>query len=364
MSYLSNALVPCQTLQARLENLWIQEGPTGADDDSALARWIVSTGNTQGIKQTILPGNGKKRTVELTYFQRLTESDVAEDVSNPLCTASDKYGNLSTTYEMPDTNIGDAKLVTVTDLTNFCEGNGSYFERIILNMMDVVERKTMTQWSEEAILLAGQWGALGMSNSLFDAGSAVGDINGDDEFVWATRYEDGKIDPEAWWELRFALNKIGYGDQVAIIGGSTGFKYFGATQVGCCADQGIDVASAMMSYGYGVAYDRRLANAFQSEDKLLVLEPGRIVPLTYVLNPWKDGVPPIVSNAATFIHTTGFTPRLGIPVDITINHPCGNDISIGVVASTKLIATPLDQFQSNDPYFGKNGVAKVLIDNP
>ena len=364
MSYLSNALVACETLQGRLEDYWQTTDAMGADENMPLAEFLANPANRRNIQTAILPGQGKKKVVRVTYFQRLTEDTVAEDGDNPVCEASDKYGNLSTDYEMPDTNLVSSELVDTDDLTNFCEENGSYFLSRLAAHLDVIERKVATQWAEEAVLLAGKWGALGQTNSLFPSGTAAGSINSSDEYVWTTRYSDGKINPESWWDLRFALNKIGYGGNVALIGGSTAFKYFGATQVGCCADSGIDVANAMNSYGYGVAYDKRLASALASENKLMAFVPGSILPLVYTKNQWKDGVPPLITNGATFIHTTVFTRRLGIPVDVTINHPCGTEISMGVAVSTKLIGLPTDQFATNDPYFGKNGINKIVITNP
>lgn len=363
MSYLSNALVACETLQGRLEDFWQVTDANGADENMPLAEFLASPTNRRNIQQLILPGQGKKRKVRVTYFQRLTEDIVEDDVANPNCEASDKYGNLSTDYEMPDSNKGSSELVEIDDLTNFCEENGSYFLSRLAAHLDVVERAIATQWAEEAVLLAGKWGALGQSNSLFQSGTAAGSINGSDEYVWKTRLSGGNIDPEAWWDLRFALNKIGYGGNVALIGGSTAFKYFGATQVGCCADSGIDVANAMASYGYGVAYDKRLTAALGSENKLMSFVPGSIVPLTYVKSPWKDGVTPLVTGGANYIHTSVFTRRLGLPVDVTIKDDCGS-ISMAVAASTKLIALPTDQFATNDPYFGKNGVNKITITNP
>ena len=120
MSYLSNALVACETLQGRLEDFWQVTDANGADENMPLAEFLASPTNRRNIQQLILPGQGKKRKVRVTYFQRLTEDIVEDDVANPNCEASDKYGNLSTDYEMPDSNKGSSELVEIDDLTNFC----------------------------------------------------------------------------------------------------------------------------------------------------------------------------------------------------------------------------------------------------
>lgn len=364
MSYITTALVPCETLQGRLRDYWQEQTTQGADENMPLAEFLASPTNRRNIQTAIVPGQGKKRVVRVTYTQRLTENLVDSNVDNPSCEASDKYGNLSSDYEMPDDNLGVSELIDTDDLTNFCEDNGTYFLSRIDALADVLERKIATQWATEAVLLTGTWGALGQADSLFVPGDSAGQVNASNQYVWTTRYSDGKPNPESWWDLKFALSKIGYDGNIVLMGGSTAYKYLGATQVGCCSDSGIDLANALATYGMGVSYDKRLTTALGSENELIALMPGAILPLAYVKNSWKDGVPPIITNGATFIHTTIFSRRLGIPMDLTINHPCGTEISIGLVASTKLIGAPLDQFATNDPYFGKNGAAQILITNP
>lgn len=364
MSYISTALVPCETLQGRLVDFWQAQNTMGADENMPLATFLASQFNRHPIQSAINSTEGRKRTVRVTYFQRLTEDLVDSDVSNPMCEASDKRGNLSTTYEMPDDNLGASELIDLADLTAFCEGNGTYMLSRLDALMDVVERKVATQWATETPLLAGAWGALGQSDSLFTPGTAPGEVNGSSEYVWKTRYLDGKPDPEAWWDLKFALSKIGYDGNIVLMGGSTGYKYLGATQVGCCSDSGIDLSQALATYGMGISYDKRLTTALGGENKLIAMQPGAILPLVYTKNSLKDGAPQVISNGATFIWTTVFSRRLGIPMDLTINWPCGTEISIGVAVSTKLIGAPTDQFATNDPYFTKNGVAKITITNP
>lgn len=362
MSYLSQALVPCETLQTRLEDLWQRPDTMGADEQMPLAQYLASPQNRRGIQQAIVPGRGKKRTVRLTYFQRLTESVVQENVDNPKCTASSTYGNLSSEYEMGDENLGTDEVIDIADLVNFCQDNGQYFLSRLDYHMDVLERAVATQWAEEAILLKGKWGALGMANSLFQPGNGSGQINASDAYVWQTRYSDGKPDPEAWFRLRFAFNKLGISGN-ALFGGGTGYSYFGATNIGCCADSGMQLDQALAQYGYGYAFDQRLVNAYASDDKVLSLVYGAIVPLVYTLSPWKDGVTPLITGGADYIHTSVFSRRLGIPMDLTIKDNCGV-ISINLVATTKLIAVPTDVFASNDPLFGKNGANEILITNP
>lgn len=366
MSYATTLLQTCQTLQAQLPVLWQQTNTQGADENMPFALWLSQ--QMAQVQQVILPGQSNTRNVQLTYFPRITEDEVNEDVSTPVCESSTKRGNFSTTYSAPDEFVEVNELIDTDDLTNFCMDNGSYFMSRMEALMDVLERKIATQWADEAVLLAGTWGAQGVSGELFPVGNAPGDVNANDEYVWQTRVSGSAItpappNPEAWWDLRFALNKLGNTAPV-MFGGSDAYRYFGATNVGCCSDSGIDIARALQAYGYSYNYDKRIADAFGTEAKFLALGANTLLPLWYVKGRWKDGVPDIVGNAATFVSTIIPSRRFGIPVDFTLNHPCGTEISMSMSVATKVIALPNDQFTATDPYFGKTNVNKVLITNP
>ena len=354
MSYNTGNLIECSTLQVALEEVW-QASPV--TEMMPLEDVLTSAENQRGITQLILPGNGKKRNVEVTYSPRLTESVVEENVDNPRCSTETKYGNLATTYSMPDQNLGYAETVSNADMRNSCLGpNSSYILSRITAIADVLERAVATQHAEEFALLAGTWG-----NGIFATGNAAGQVNTSDEYVWATRYSDGRVNPEAWGQLSIARMKAGLGDTIGF-GGTTAWSYLNASMAGCCSQDGINLIDAMNRFGMGYAYDKRLEAALASDDKFMVYRLGSVQPLFYVENPWLEGVAPGVIGS-NYTHTSIFGPRTGMPMDLTISDNCGQ-VTLAVAVSTKLIAVPNDQFFSGDEYFGINGVAKVKITNP
>ena len=366
MSYQTTLLQQCETLQRRLVDVWKESGTAGADENMPFAEWVAM--QMAAIQQEILPEQSKRREVRVTYFPRITEDQVTDDGDNPLCESSTKRGNLSTTYDAPDTYVTADELIDLDDLETFCEDNGTYFMSRLAALLDVLERKIATQWSTEAVLLAGTWGDLGVAGQLFAPGNSAGEVNANDEYVWQTRVGGSSLTPapvlpEAWWDLRFAMNKMG-NNQPAMFGGSEAYRYFGATQVGCCGDRGIDLRAALEAYGYAYAYDKRLADALASENKFMSFEPNSIVPLWHVKGRWKDGVPAPYTNNGGFTGMIVNMRRFGIPVDVIINQPCGTEVTLAVSVATKLISLPTDQFLTNDVYSGKTGVNKVLITNP
>lgn len=352
-----NTLIACQTLQDQLETVWQAEGTQGADEMMPLEEVLMSQANQRPISQLILPGQGKKRQVEVKYTPRLTESEVEEDVDNPKCSGTNKSGELSTTYEMPDGNIGTHEVFTAADFEAWCGDNSTRVVSRINAMADVIERKIATQHAQEFLLLAGTWG-----NGLFTTGTAAGNVTNTNEYVWTTRYTDGKPNPESLGNLSIARMKAGLNNVVGF-GGTDAWTYFQALQIGCCSQDGMNLMEAMNQFGLGYAYDKRVEDAFAATNKFMLYRLGSVVPLFHVVNPWKDGMAPLISNGANYIHTSISSPRFGMPMDLTISDNCGT-ITVALAASTKLIVVPGDQFQSNDPYFGRNGVAKVRITNP
>jgi hypothetical protein len=357
MSYMSDALVPCQTLQQDLATAWQEEIANGADEMTPLEDVLMSAANNRPIQQLMSPGNGKKREVEVKYTPRLKESDVADDYSVPTCTSSNKSGEFSTTYTMPDTYIGVDENFEAEDFVNWCGDNGQRFTSRLAAMADALERKVATQHADEFALLAGTWGS-----GLFTTGNAVGNVNSSKEYVMSTLFSGGtQLDPTGLTKLRIARMKAGLVDVVGI-GGTTMWEYMERLAQGCCSDNGDDLMATLNRNGLSYAYDSRLEDALNSVNKFMLYRLGSVVPLFYLRNNWANGMQTNIGS--NYVKTTVNGPRYGTPIDLTITDDCTNGISVIMTVCTKLIAVPNDQFQTGDKYFGRNGVAKVLITNP
>jgi hypothetical protein len=355
MSYMTDALVTCERLQQDLATAWQEEVANGADEMTPLEDVLTSQANNRMIAQMMSPGEGKKREVLLKYTPRLLESEVDEDFPVPTCTSNKKQGEFETPYTMPDTYVGDSFNVEAEDFTNWCGDNGARVNANLARLVDVIERKIATQHANEFALLAGTWG-----DGLFTTGNAVGQVNSSNEYVMATLLSGGQANPMGITDLSIARRKAGLVDVVGI-GGTEMWRYMERLAQGCCSDTGDDLIAALNRNGLSYAYDDRLENALGSINKFMLYRLGSVVPLYYTRNRWADR---IAIASGNYVKTTITGPRFGTPMDLTITDDCNNGISFIVHASTKLIAVPNDQFQTGDKYFGRNGVAKVLITNP
>lgn len=362
MSYQTTDLLPCQDIQGRLEDLWKTPSFPGADDKMPFSDMLNSQINRYPIQTSLVKGGAKLHDVVVTYFPRLTEDLVtSKDATEITCTQTAQYGNISRTYTPPDTALTSGEKIALADLPRFCMDNPMYFEMVVARHIDVVRRALATQQAEEAVLLNGTWG-----NGLFTTGNAVGNVNASNQYVWATRKSaalGGNPDPEAWADLRMALDDVGAGANLFAAGGKTGRSYFNASMIGCCADSGLDLQAAMDRWGLAYAYDQRLTAALGSTNEFMVLEPGNLVPIYFTMAPWKEGVNPVFVDSGNYKLIAITDPMTGVPMDLTISEDCGN-ISITVSTAEKLINLPTDFYSTPDPYSGKNGVFQVRITNP
>ncbi len=362
MSYQTTALLPCQDIQGRLEDLWKTPSFPGADDKMPFSDMLNSQINRFPIQTALVAGQSKQHDVVVTYFPRLTEGLVTtKDATDITCVQTAKYGNISKTYTAPDTALTSGEVISISDLVRFCGENSTYFEMVVARHIDVVRRKLATQQAQEAVLLNGTWGT-----GIFTTGNAVGNVNTSNQYVWATRKSaalGGNPDPEAWADLRMAFDDVGAGDNLFLAGGKTGRSYFNASMIGCCTDGGMMLDEAMAKWGLAYAYDTRLTAALGSTNEFMALAPGNLVPIYFTMAQWKDGMNPIFIDSGNYKLIAMTDPMTGVPMDLVISENCG-DISITVSTAEKLINLPTDFYSTPDPYSGKNGVFQVLITNP
>lgn len=348
----------CPALQDRLDQAWPVGTAPGADERMPVAEFLFSPANKRRIAMEMTPGRCKVRTYEVVYTKRRLESDLAENQDNPNCSASARYGNELTTYTLDtDVNLQSQELITVKDFEEACEDNASLLQQKVEAMMDQLRRGVATEVTTQAAALAGGW-----SHSL-PSGNAPGDVNGSDEFVINTKIAGtDNPSPDAWVDLRNALDDSGFPADVLVAGGSTMRKYFQFLQAGCCADYGLDLGEIMAQYGYAFAYDKRLKTALGSEDKFMVFAPGALQVLNFSRAEGKAAMGEIWNAGSNYFYTVLRDPATGQIYDLTAKDDCGN-LSLTLTWTGKVIGLPSDMFAIGDDYEGITYVAKGLVTN-
>ena len=347
MSYHDQLLVPCPDLQADIFEIWRKD--TKPRDPIPFLEYINSPANRNGIDMQVAPGEGKVKTVNVTYTQRLPESSVDEATERG-CDVGDLRGNNSKDYTI-DTNdlLQSKERISAEHLARACKANGQYVAEVILRHMDVIDRKVASRIGAEAALLKGSYSA--------DAVAAYSITN---DILEVSTKASGAYAIGAHVEIEQVAQMSGFASAL-MFGGSALSEYMKLTLAGCCANQGLDVQEIYNLYGYSFAYDRRLAEALGSAlNANLIMEPGALQLLHYQQTEWKRNIPiELNSGYASFPMTT----PAGVPVDVYIKDNCADVIDINVFANVKLVGLPEDLYPSGDNFEGVTYVGQVNVAN-
>lgn len=345
---ISRILSECPNIQAPLGQLFIE---VGQRESLPFLEYLNSPENVKLIRQQVSTGGGKLRTVEARWIQRLPETEVEEGADIMNCTATNVYGDTTTTYTLETTDTYQAsQLISGADIARHCQDNSVYFLESVMRLMDVIDRKVATAAATQAVAAIGTWGT-----DVTDFYTMDGDC-----IEIATLDSAGALNPFALADIQQAATMANYPSSPIAFGGAAMQRYANAVKAGCCSNSGIDILAISQQNGFGFAYDARLAAAQGDQTHALVTTAGAIQWLSYNLAEWNSNFTPSVGNGYT--RTIAFTPA-GVPVDLTLKDDCGN-LSVIVTAIGKIVTLPTDIYEAGDKFAGVNYVNCVSIVNP
>lgn len=348
----------CPNLQAGLYDLHMSCDPGMVRTPSPFWDFAWSDTNRSGFQQIIVPGQGKVRTIQVVYDQRILESDV-DDVDGTVlkCVATKKRGNLSTSYTIDPTDTVEAsELMDAADFIYVCENNPEIVIRKIKKLMNAVMEKLATRLVTRSIALLGGWSA---------------DVQGtvSSKYLQVKTVKDGTIDPmpNTWQDIKFAMQQMGFCDSPSvIISGANLYKYAQLMESGCCTASGLDIGDIASRFGMATLYDKRVNKAIGA-NKAWVIQAGSLIPLYYTFN--NNGVSEAAGAAFTpqFIganYAKGVIQDIetGFPMDWTISDNCGA-LSIIVRGNADIQTLPSDMFAPGDDYEGVTGFTGIQIAN-
>jgi hypothetical protein len=349
MSYISNIIQACPAIQSTIEDKWISQTPY---EPMPLIEYLASPANRTGIELDIIKGNGQLGVAEVTYFRRFLDSQGAADVSFPTCTGGEKFGNEKETYTFDTTkNVATPmQLVDTVDAINACADPQELLARHIARHMDLLRRLVAAQVASEVYLAAGNWSS-GVSGVVAD------------ELVLKSLKTDGEsIDPRAIIRIQNALQDSGFPMATALFGGGTAREYFQALQIGCCSNEGLNVAEALTTYGKAFGYDWFLKNVIGDENGWLAVMPQAVQLLNWSKANLNAAHGNLWIESSNYLLINMRDPQTGLIYDFEITNNCGQ-LSMRGIASVQPIFLPNDLFQSGDHMQGVNGVAKGTFEN-
>ena len=323
----------------------------GQRESLPFLEYLLSPENAKLIRTEVAPGNGKLKTVQARWIQRLPETEVEEAGDILTCTSSNTYGDSTTTYTVETTDTYTAsQLINAADIARHCQENSRYVLESIMRLMDVLDRKIASVAAVQAVAAIGSWGT-----DVENFYTVTGDC-----LEIATISGTGEVNPFALADITQAAQMANYPSAPIAFGGAAMQRYANAVKAGCCSTSGIDLLAISQQNGFGFAYDSRLATAQGDQTSALITTAGAIQWLSFNLAEWNTGITPVAGS--NYSKTLVFTPA-GVPVDLTMKDDCGN-LSI-VMTTTGIIATlPTDIYEASDKLAGVNYVNCVSIVNP
>jgi hypothetical protein len=345
---ISRILSECPNVQMSLSELFIE---VGQREQLPFLEFLLSPENSKLIRTEVSSGNGKLKTVQARWIQRLPETEVEEGADILTCTSTNVYGDSTTTYTVDVTDTYTAsQLINAADIARHCQENSRYVLESIMRLMDVIDRKVASAAATQAVAEIGNWGT--EVEGFYTVTS--------DCLVISTMAGTNEPNAFAIADIQQATRMANYPSAPIAFGGAAMQRYANAMAAGCCTQYGIDLLAITQQNGFGFAYDSRLATAQGSQSKALVTTAGAIQWLSFNLAEWNAGITP--AAGANYTKTQVFTPA-GVPVDLTMKDDCGN-LSIVLTTTGKIVTLPTDIYEASDKYAGVNYVNCVSIVNP
>ena len=349
MSYIAS-LVACPDLQDRINGYFGCDKATMLKvNETGLVQFLNSPVNTNNVlSNTISPGSGKLRTLELTYTPRIKSDDIETTITRESCVATEPYGNRSASYTL-DTTVGvqDSKKIRMADLVRICQDDQTYIESMLMAMMDAQIRKMDIIAAQQAVLLAGNFGV------------SEDDVTDDVKTV-STQRTGGGLSDDFVSEIDFASDNAGYCMTPFILGYGEIYKAYKKLAAACCADNGLNVAALAQAVGLTGSFipDRNIKTALGTAADFITVDPGALQLLTYnQFEGYGNMMDTDIFTQKTIVH-----PQTGIKFDYQAKFDCGY-WHFFISVAFKVVGVPTDLYYSGDIYDGVTGVNKYKIVN-
>lgn len=352
MAYAPSALSECPDIQVELNRFFENCNSAMMMESAPLYDFLLSPVNRGAYSQAVAPGQGKLKTIVYRYDQRLLESEVTEPgTCDRTCTATTKRGDLTGSCTIdPCDYLEVEELIEAQDFTYACRNNFDIVNTKMMIMMNALERRMATRLAAEAVAGVGNWNAL------------VDNVTADFLQVQTLKTGSTDINPSAFEDIDLAFKQTQYCNGAAIFAGTTLSKYYRLMLAGCCSNQGLDLAEILSLYGQAVMYDYRVQNAFGDADKAIAIQPGSVQVVTYNENDNGIAEAAGVQWGANYYKRIIFSPRTGLPIDLTLSDNCGA-LSIFMRANAKVCFLPADLYAPGDDMEGVTYVNGIEVAN-
>lgn len=357
MSNVGSSLLQCEDVQMELDQKFLTCNHAMLHRESPFTQFIMSDENRSGIQTNLVPSAGKFLNAVMRYDQKPSVSAITEvDDCNLVCSTENRVGDLSATYQVdPCIKFRYSEGISAPELARVCRTNRDFIVNRINIMAAALEAAVATKFAEEAVGLIGKWAS--------DVAPTVGST--EQVLQVATRLTGGiNLNSNFPSKINMAAKKTGYCGQIGIFGSSELYEAWDNLNVGCCADNGINLFEMMRRYNKAVMWDSYIVAALSADDRnALMTQLGAMQPVFANMGSTPEFADVSGPSSRDFEMFSLTTPRYQIPFDLTMSNTCGV-LSWTLETSPWLFAAPLDMFGVGDVYEGVNFVNQIQVTNP
>lgn len=343
MSYQSNIIQACPAIQGTINEKWSTLTPY---EPMPLLEYLASPANRTGIQVDMIRSNGQLRSAEVTYMRRFTLTQGASDVDFPTCTGGTKFGNEKETYQFdPTKNVATPmQLVESIDNVNACPDPVALIAEHVMRHMDLLRRLVAESVATQVVAGAGGWSSDVTTNA------GVYELR-------SLKVDGESIDPRAHIKIANAFQDSGIPTATPLFGGGVGREYYQASQIGCCSNEGLDIAAALSTYGKAYGYDYFVKAAFGDNASWIGVMPQAVQLLNWSKASLEQAHGSLFIDSSNYLMIPMVDPQTGLTYNFEISNNCGQ-LNMRGVAFVQPIFLPSDLFQNDDHMFGVNGVVK------
>lgn len=325
----------CQRVQESLMTILGSNTPSLKRGQYGYLNALQSPQNLSGVtKIPIDPGTGKQKRVRLTFIQRGVEADVQTteitDCSTEIePTPFEQDVDITSYLRSPGIKFDE------NQMRKLCEGDMEYMSAVINSQIDAVvkvlnKKLITTQNTNFGNFNPNTIGVVGDKKTviLLTGKKQVPHYMGESEII------------EAFEDLDWAGRPI-------VIGGGTLSHYTRQVGIGCCNENGINLAQAgNMDY-----FKDRYVEGIIGANEFIGLVPGMVQLMT-----WNKYVGSYRKENDVFSHTTILDPVTGLLFDMKWKYDdCSDSYSVHFGIHYDLYFIPANAFQASDELFGVNG---------
>lgn len=325
----------CEKVQQSLNSV-AGDAPSLKRTQIGYTQALTSDANTAGVEMVQNDqGNGKKRTVRLKYIKRagdeaeIKEADITDCSTEVERTPFDQDVDVTSYLRSPGLKFRES------EMRKLCESDSSYMQQIINGELDlffkVLNKKLITQ-----------------------QGANFGKYNGGDTYKIVTLIKGSERSMNYAGEAAIlnSFDDLDVMGRPIVIGGGNLRDYTRMAKIGCCNDQGINLAQA----GQMDFYSDRFVEGILGDNAFIGLVPGMAQLLT-----WNKYVGEYAKETKSFSHGTIVDPVTGIKLDMKWHYDdCADFYSLFFGITYDLFTIPDDAFVAADELFGYNGTLKFV----